>query len=283
MEDEIGFLNAGGVHVLDTRACDGTAPCTPVRVGGWDLPGRDMQTAAIHRLFRHPNFNGSFLPFQNRSFIYDAHNLDRKGENLLLVANYGMGIRLIDTSDKTAPREIAFHMTNANQGDACKMDCGHTGRQTWGSYFGSDGLIYASDLSFGFFIVDPSGRSAPGSRGSVAMAGRAMGEGGERAGAGRAAGATGPTKLHVARRGDSYILSFSAPSASPARGLVYDVAGRVVAKLRETTARGGHGDVRAISWDGRGSNGERLPRGIYFARAEAGPWVATGKLLHLFD
>ena len=38
LEDELGFVQAGGVHVLDTRACDGTAYCTPVRVGGSGSP-----------------------------------------------------------------------------------------------------------------------------------------------------------------------------------------------------------------------------------------------------
>jgi hypothetical protein len=49
-----------------------------------------------------------------RFFTWDAHNLDRRGENTLLVANYTMGIRLIDTTDKTKPVETSFYLPNAN-------------------------------------------------------------------------------------------------------------------------------------------------------------------------
>jgi hypothetical protein len=64
-----------------------------------------------------------------------------------------MGIRLIDTSDKTSPVETAFFLPNANKADACK--CFFQARETWGAYFGSDGRIYASDFWLGFFIVQP--------------------------------------------------------------------------------------------------------------------------------
>ncbi|MEK7349102.1 MAG: hypothetical protein AABZ94_09540 [Candidatus Eisenbacteria bacterium] len=275
LEDEIGYLQAGGVHVLDTSACDGTAPCTPVLVGGWDLPGRDVQTASIHKFFRHPNFNGSFLPILNRSFIYDAHNLDVRGENTLLVANYGMGIRLIDTSDKAAPSETAFYLPNANMDESCKMECYFVGRQTWGSHFGSDGLIYASDLSLGFFIVDPAGSGRGVARGPAAYATTR----------GAVASATILSGLRVARAGSGYEISFASNGDVPASAAVYDVTGRRVARI----GAGGGGahrspqGVRMLHWDGRGESGTPLARGIYFVRAEMNGAVRSGKLVHLGD
>jgi len=275
LEDEIGFLQVGGVHVLDTGACDGTSYCTPALVGGWDLPGRDVQTASIHKFFHHPNFNGSFLPILNRSFIYDAHNLDIRGENTLLVANYGMGIRLIDTSDKTAPSEVAFYLPNANMDESCKMDCGFVGRQTWGSYFGTDGLIYASDLELGFFIVDPAGSGRGPVRGAAAIA--------TSRGAGQ--GATIPSGLRVARAGSGYEISFAAAGGVPVRAAVYDVNGRRVTSLGE--GAGGSGirasadGFRTLRWDGRDDSGTSLARGVYFVRAEADGAVVSGKLVHL--
>lgn len=275
LEDEIGYLQAGGIHVLDTHDCDGTAPCTPVLVGGWDLPGRDVQTASLHKFFRHPNFNGSTLPISNRSFAYDAHNLDVRGENTLLAANYRMGIRLIDTSDKTAPREAAFYLPNSNMDVACKMDCEYTGRQTWGCYFGSDGRIYASDLSLGFFIVDPAG------------AGQAPGRGAALAASARAADglATAESAFRVIRRDGGYEISFTGPANATARASVFDVNGRRVAVVRELSGAGGTGNASArlhlLRWDGRGESGAPLGRGVYFVRAEANGTVATGKLVHL--
>lgn len=285
LEDEIGYLRAGGVHILDTHACDGTAYCNPVIVGGWDLPGRDVQTASIHKFFHHPNFNGSSLPISNRSFIYDVHNLDLRGENTLLAANYGMGIRLIDTSDKTAPYETAFYLPNSNMDVACKMDCGLTGRQTWGSYFGSDGLIYSSDLSLGLFIVDPAGRSGA-ALGSAAFA--AAGYGGSAgsrgsAGSGGSAGSRGEGGsglIRVVRTGNGYEISFSAPVKAPVRGAVYDVSGRQVARLG---AGAGDRAIGRVLWNGRDASGAPAARGIYLIRVESGGVSASAKLVCLGD
>jgi hypothetical protein len=275
LEDELGFFQVGGVHILDTRACDGTATCTPVLVGGWDLPGRDMQTASVHKFFHHPNFNGSTLPIQNRSFIYDAHNLDLRGENTLLVANYGMGIRLVDTSDKTAPREMAFYLPNANMDESCKMDCGHVGRQTWGSYFGTDGMIYASDLTLGLFIVDPAGNGRGDARGSAALA----------APRGAGHGAHSAPVLRVARAGSGYEISFASRAGAPVQAGVYDVTGRRVASLGDRGAGNGSNvstaGLRSFRWDGRDDSGAPLARGVYFVRVKAGGAVASTKLAHL--
>jgi hypothetical protein len=275
LEDEIGYFRAGGVHVLDTRDCDGTAPCTPVLVGGWDLPGRDMQTASLHKFFRHPNFNGSTLPIENRSFIYDAHNLDIRGENTLLVANYGMGVRLLDTSDKTAPREVSFYLPSANMSESCRMDCGHVGRQTWGCYFGSDGLIYASDLELGFFIIDPAGRGGPNASAAAAVA----------ASHGGANGAAPAPKLRVARAGGSYEISFAADRDMDVHAAVYDVGGRRVARLDGLGAASGtrtpSTGLRTLLWNGRHDSGATLSRGIYIVRAEIHGAVSSAKLVHL--
>jgi len=265
LEDEIGFFQAGGVHILDTRACDGTSNCTPVLVGGWDLPGRDMQTASIHKFFHHPNFNGSSIPISNRSFIYDAHNLDRLGENTLLVANYGMGIRMIDTSVKSAPVEVAFFLPNSNRDDACKVDCGIMQRQTWGSYFGSDGLVYASDLSLGFFIVDPAGRSGGAAAASYTRA------------SDRTVVSAAPA-LRVRRAGGSYTIAFTTGSCA-SRASVHDAAGRTVAHL----VRPGSDDGCALRWNGRDDAGAKVARGIYLVRAESGDATATTKIVHLGD
>lgn len=273
LEDEIGYYRAGGVHILDTHACDGTAYCTPVVVGGWDLPGRDLQTASLHKFFRHPNFNGSILPILNRSFIYDAHNLDLKGENTLLVANYGMGIRMIDTSDKTAPRETAFILATANMDVSCKMDCDLVGRQTWGSYFGSDGLIYASDIELGLFIVDPAGKGRSGVQGAASLAAAARKARADEAGS---------LGLRVTRRaGGEYEISFAAGDGVAARAGVYDVGGRKVADLRASASGASSAARRTLRWNGRDDAGVPLARGIYFVRAEVAGRVAGAKLVHL--
>jgi len=150
LEDEIGEGGTGGVHVLDTHGCDGVHTCAPRQVGFWHINGHPVQAAAVNG-----QGSGSYHGVIQRFFTWDAHNLDRKGENTLLVANYTMGIRLIDTTDKSNPVETSFYLPNANKNLACIQDCFFQGRETWGAYFGSDGHIYASDFWLGFFIVNP--------------------------------------------------------------------------------------------------------------------------------
>lgn len=149
-EDEIGVGGTGGVHVLDTHACDGTSYCTPVQVGFWHINGHPVQAAALNG-----QGSGSYHGVIQRFFSWDAHNVDVKGENTLLVANYTMGIRLIDTTDKAAPVETSFYLPNANKNLACNQACFFQGRETWGAYFDSNGRIEASDFWLGFFIVQP--------------------------------------------------------------------------------------------------------------------------------
>jgi hypothetical protein len=152
LEDEIGVGGTGGVHVLDTSDCDGTVVCTPTKVGFWHINGHKVQAGAFHG-----RGSGAWHGVVQRFFTWDAHNLDVQGEDTLLVANYTMGVRLIDTSDKTSPVETSFYLPNANKSQACNGGCFFQGRETWGAYFGSDGLIYASDFWLGFFIIRPPG------------------------------------------------------------------------------------------------------------------------------
>src|SRR6266542_3241216 len=123
----------------------------PAQVGFWHINGHPVQAAAING-----QGSGAINGVFQRFFTWDAHNLDVKGEDTLLVANYTMGIRLVDTTDKADPAETAFYLPNANKRDACKQHCYFQGRETWGAYFGADQNIYASDFWLGFFIVNPS-------------------------------------------------------------------------------------------------------------------------------
>lgn len=149
-EDEIGVGGTGGVHILDTRTCDGTSYCSPIQVGFWHIKGHPVQAGAFHG-----QGAGAFHGVIQRFFTFDAHNLDVKGEDTLLVANYSMGIRLVDTTDKANPVEVSFYLPNANKNLACNQACFFQGRETWGSYFGSDGRIYASAFWLGLVIVQP--------------------------------------------------------------------------------------------------------------------------------
>jgi hypothetical protein len=184
-----------------------------------------------------------------------------------------MGIRMIDTSDKTAPREVAFIMPTTNMDVSCKMDCSLVGRQTWGSYFGSDGLIYASDIELGLFIVDPAGKGRSGAQGAASFAAAARKASADEAGS---------LGLRVTRRaGGDYEISFAAGDGATARAAIYDVGGRKVADLRAGAPDALSGSRRTLRWNGRDDAGVPLARGIYFVRAEVAGRVAGAKLIHL--
>jgi len=59
---------------------------------------------------------------------------------------------------------------------------------------------------------------------------------------------------------------------------VYDVAGRLVARLSEGMARSG---VHCFTWDGRDLDGNACLPGVYFCRAEAGGRVRAVRLVVL--
>ncbi len=275
LEDEIGLLETGGVHVLDTSACDGSSYCTPTLVGEWHIMGHPVQGAALNALIQSGRFSNALFAAFKRAFTYDAHNLDVRGENELLVANYAMGIRLVDTSDKAAPVEAAFYLPNGNESDACKMDCGANTRQTWGSYFGSDGRIYASDLGRGFFIVEDRVR---GGANGAALAGRLpAGSVGVEARSGAGGNAAG-VRLRAAPGGSGASFSFflTTTREGPARIAVYDVQGRLVSVNDLGPLPAGE---HSVSWTPRGAEGRLPSRGIYFARAESGSDAVTIKFV----
>jgi len=98
--DEFGFDQRGGIHVFDARTCDGTSHCSPTPIAFWARQSEDAGA---------PPPVGPFFA----SFVaFDVHNMFPLGENGLLVANYRLGVRLLDVTDKTNPNEISFYLPN---------------------------------------------------------------------------------------------------------------------------------------------------------------------------
>jgi hypothetical protein len=101
-----------------------------------------------------------------------------------------------------------------------------------------------------------------------------------------AAPARGPEAARVAPRvamavgrgiGGAPEISFSLPSAGPARVELFDIAGRRVAVLFSGQAEAGWNQVR---WNGADPPGRKLHRGAYFARLTAnGARAAQGLVL----
>jgi hypothetical protein len=73
-------------------------------------------------------------------------------------------------------------------------------------------------------------------------------------------------------------IRFELPTASKVKVSIYDVNGQLVRTLFESTAPAG---VGVIDWDGTDSGGERVARGVYFVRMEAGEFKASEKVVLL--
>jgi hypothetical protein len=251
--DELAQDSTGGVHVFDTHGCDGTNPsaCTPTPVGFWHVSGHPVQD---------PNeiFGPTYLRF-------DVHNMTPRGENTLLLGDYGMGIRLVDTSIKADPEEISFYVPNESFSGDQQRPGFFKGPRTWVALFGSDGLVYASDINLGFMIVRLNSRTV-------------LPEGAARF---TSAGGTTPADFSFrsgATDAGGHSVTFTIQRDGPVSLAIFDAAGRRVALVAKPYASAG---THTLTWDGRSSAGRPVPTGLYFARVATPEGTRTGKLVHL--
>ena len=253
--DELGSDSTGGIHIFDAHTCDGTVHCTPTQVGFWHAAGHPVQD---------PN-QDAFPDF----FHFDVHNMDPHGENTLLLGNYDLGIRLIDTSAKADPQEISFYLPAGSQQDVQHPGF-YVGRRTWVALFGSDGLVYASDINLGFFIVslNPS---------TVLPAGAARFK--PIAGDGVVGGDAGAADLRFSpgsSGADTHSVAFTTKRDGLISLEIFDATGRRVSLvLGGYVAAGEH----TLTWNGRSANGRRAPSGLYFARLSTPDGSKSGKLV----
>lgn len=244
--DELGTDETGGIHILDGSTCDGTVHCTPQQVGFYHVNGHKTQFPDDHAF---PTY-----------FKFDVHNMNPRGENTLLLGNYSVGIRLIDVTTKSDPEEISFYLPNPSPDVTDRKF--YMGRRTWIALFGSDGLIYSSDINYGFFIVRLNEHTV-------------LPSGAARFDFDRATG--GLLVRSFASATGAHTLTFSTSRSGRVTLGIFDVAGRRVATVSREMAAGGH----SIEWEGRISDGRRAPSGIYFARLQTVDGTVESKLVHL--
>src|SRR5712691_373608 len=167
VEDEVGIVLAGGVHILQADGCDGVHTCTLAQVGFWPPPIPSPQAMAI---MAEIQAGVSTFGVIQRFFTRDVHNLDVQEDRFLAPA-YSSGLYLVDMSDKTSPRQLAFWVGAVEMKTAChgqntlnpwgyQGDCFLQAREVWGAKFGepvagspSDFYIYASDFWDGLLVL----------------------------------------------------------------------------------------------------------------------------------
>jgi hypothetical protein len=218
----------GSVNIFDTHTCDGTSFCTPTLVGSYHAAGAPVQD--------ENDLYSSYL-------AWDPHNMTPKGENTFALGNYGYGARLVDTSNKAAPQELSFFLPNSNA------------PLEWVALFGSDGLVYTSDINKGLFILKPQVLED------------------EQGAAGLAALRVEPGAAGLG----THAISFTTKREGTISLAIFDVVGRLVARTPAEYATAGN---HTLSWDGRG-NGRFVATGFYFAKVSTPDGRLSAKLFHL--
>ncbi|MFN8180090.1 MAG: PQQ-binding-like beta-propeller repeat protein [bacterium] len=73
-------------------------------------------------------------------------------------------------------------------------------------------------------------------------------------------------------------FAWAMPERAPVSIRIYDITGRLVRNIADTTMDAG---PHQMSWDGRDGSGRRVASGVYFAKLRAGAHVATRKFVSL--
>lgn len=118
------------------RVYDYSNPAAPVQIGSYRTP------------------NAAGLGAQG-SGDYSLHNNLLVGDTLYQ-SWYSDGVRVLDVSDPTAPVEVAFFVPPAGQNPVRPPQRGTLSQmpQVWGVVVDEDGLVYATDMSSGLWILE---------------------------------------------------------------------------------------------------------------------------------
>jgi len=251
--DEFGFDQRGGIHVFDARTCDGTSHCTPTPIAFWQRQSPDAGA---------PPPVGPFFA----SFVaFDVHNMFPLGENGLLVANYRLGVRLLDVTDKTNPNEISFYLPNNNDGVADDPNRPlFVGRRTYNAVRGKDGLIYGGDITYGLFVASLNPLTQlPAGAAAFARGARGGGE---------------LTGVRVSIGRSTPVVSFSTRKPGRSTLTIYDISGRLVATVVGEDRSAG---AQRLMWNARAASGARVASGVYLGRLSTPDGETTVKVVRL--
>lgn len=73
-------------------------------------------------------------------------------------------------------------------------------------------------------------------------------------------------------------IAYSLPKSENVSLIVYDISGKVIAKLIDNFQNAG---TYSVTWNGKNTNGENVSSGVYFYEIKAGEFKATKKMLLL--
>jgi hypothetical protein len=148
LEDEVGFGDSGGgVHLIAVEGCSGAGDtCQLTEVGFWQpASGKAKQGMAT-----------AFQGLKQAWFTRDVHNVDIT-DSFLYAGSYQNGVQVVDISDPSTPREVAFYIpaksVNLAMHDPTGLLSPLKVPWVWTAQVDANGLIYVSDIFTGIYIL----------------------------------------------------------------------------------------------------------------------------------
>ena len=179
-----------------------------------------------------------------------VHNAYVDG-NLLYVAHYTEGVRIVDLSNPESPVEIAYYDTYLPN------EYGYEGCWSVFPYFES-GKIIASDLQSGLFVLEHQ-QSVNIEKPNVP--------------AGFNLKQNYPNPFNPTTR-----INYTIALESFVNLTVFDVSGNFVKTLVNAHQANG---VHSLQWDGTNELDKKMPSGSYFIKVETGEFTQSRKIILL--
>ena len=251
--DILDVSNPSNVQLLANFNYEGSGAhnCWTTEDGNYVIVGDEIGDGNWIRIFDIQDLENIFMVAE---YIVDpesvVHNAYIDG-NLLYVAHYTEGVRIVDLSNPESPVEIAYYDTYLPN------EYGYEGCWSVFPYFES-GKIIASDLQSGLFVLEHQ-QSVNIEKPNVP--------------AGFNLKQNYPNPFNPTTR-----INYTIALESFVNLTVFDVSGKFVKTLVNTQQANG---IHSVQWDGTNALDKKMPSGNYFIKIETGEFTQSRKIILL--
>ncbi len=251
--DILDVSNPTNVQLLANFNYEGSGAhnCWTTEDGNYVIVGDEIGDGNWIRIFNIEDLNNISMVAE---YIVDSesvvHNAYVDG-NLLYVAHYTEGVRIVDLSNPESPVEIAYYDTYLPN------EYGYKGCWSVFPYFES-GKIIASDMQSGLYILEH--QQSVNIEKPNAPAGFKLIQ-------------NYPNPFNPTTR-----INYTIGSASFVNLAVFDVSGNFVKILVNAHQPNG---VYSLQWDGTNELGNKMPSGNYFIKIKTGEFTQSRKMILL--
>jgi choice-of-anchor B domain-containing protein len=251
--DIMDVSNPSNVQLLANFNYEGSGAhnCWTTEDGNYVIVGDEIGDGNWIRIFDIQDLDNISMVAE---YIVDpesvVHNAYVDG-NLLYVAHYTEGVRIVDLSNPESPLEIAYYDTYLPN------EYGYEGCWSVFPYFES-GKIIASDLQSGLFVLEYQ-QSVNIEKPNV------------------------PTGFNLKQNypnpfNPTTRINYTIGLESFVNLTVFDVSGNFVKTLVNTQQQNG---IHSVQWDGTNALDKKMPSGNYFIKIETGEFTQSRKIILL--